>query len=184
MRTSSASSRRASAASCRRRTSTARRRSARPGGASRRARRPRRTRRAEESRLTRTGRRKLATILRRQHAHPLNNAREDSRVASRLRTILCGLATIAALSTAGVTGTAAATTGLVAAYSFDSNSTSVLDASGNGNNGAATNATWVAGGTYGGAWSFDGATSLVSVPDSLSLHMTGGYTVEAWVDPA
>ena len=43
-------------------------------------------------------------------------------------------------------------TGLVAAYSFDAGSGTVLtDVSGNGNNGTITNATWTTSGKYGGA---------------------------------
>ena len=51
----------------------------------------------------------------------------------------------------------AATTGLVAAYGFDEGSgTTVTDASGNGNNGTITNATWVTTGKYGEALKFNG----------------------------
>jgi PKD repeat protein len=75
--------------------------------------------------------------------------------------------------------------GLVAAYSFDQGSgTTLVDDSGNGNNGTLANAAWVAGGRFGGALQFNGSPgSLVTVPDSTSLHLTAGMTLEAWVKP-
>jgi hypothetical protein len=91
------------------------------------------------------------------------------------------MATIVVLSSAGASGAAAATPGLVAAYSFDS-ATSVVDASGNDNTGTTKNTTWVASGKYGGALSFDGTSAWVTVPDSASLHFSNGFTVEAWVN--
>ncbi len=77
------------------------------------------------------------------------------------------------------------TAGLVAAYNFDQGSGSVLtDVSGNNNNGTITNAPWVTNGKFGGALSFSGAlNSLVSIPNSSSLQLTTGMTLEAWVDP-
>src|SRR5882672_7516671 len=104
-------------------------------------------------------------------------------MAPRLRTFLCGMSMIVVLSSAGVSGAAAATPGLVAAYSFDS-ATAVSDASGNGNTGTAKNTGWVSSGKYGGALSFDGTSSWVTVPDSASLHFSNGFTVEAWVNPS
>jgi chitodextrinase len=75
-------------------------------------------------------------------------------------------------------------TGLVAAYSFDAGSgTTVGDLSGNGNTGTITNATWTTTGKFGGALSFNGTDAWVTVPDSASLHLTTGMTLEAWVDP-
>ena len=77
-------------------------------------------------------------------------------------------------------------TGLVAAYGFDVGSgTAAPDASGNGNNGTLTNATWAGAtaGRFGNALSFNGTSAYVSVPDSASLDLTTGMTVEAWVNP-
>jgi len=105
-------------------------------------------------------------------------------MVSCLRAFLCGTTTIVVLMSAGFAGAAAAATPvLVAAYSFYSPS-SVADASGNGNNGTTKNTSSVSAGKYGGALSFDGISSMVTVPDSASLHFTNGFTVEAWVDPA
>ena len=81
--------------------------------------------------------------------------------------------------------TKAAASGLVAAYGFDQGSgTTVTDASGNGNNGTITNATWSTSGKYGGALQFNGTSALVTIPDSASLHLTTGLTLEAWVNPS
>jgi fibronectin type 3 domain-containing protein len=86
--------------------------------------------------------------------------------------------------------TAAATvpappSGLVAAYAFDEGSgTTVTDASGKGNTGTITNATWSTSGRFGGALSFNGTTSVVTIPDSSSLHLSSGLTLEAWVGPS
>ncbi len=79
----------------------------------------------------------------------------------------------------------AAVPGLVAAYAFDEGSgTSVADASGSGNTGTAANTTWAGTGKYGGALSFNGTSSRVTVPDSASLQLTGAMTLEAWVNPS
>jgi fibronectin type 3 domain-containing protein len=74
---------------------------------------------------------------------------------------------------------------LVASYSFDEGSgTTVADSSGNGNNGTIANATWTTSGKFGGALSFNGTNARVDVPDSTSLHLATGMTLEAWVNPA
>ena len=79
----------------------------------------------------------------------------------------------------------AAPSGLVAAYGFDEGSgTTVTDASGNGNNGTITNATWATSGKYGDALQFNGTNALVTVPDAASLHLSSGMTLEAWVNPS
>ena len=75
--------------------------------------------------------------------------------------------------------------GLVAAYSFNEGTGATLyDSSGNGNNGVISNATWSTAGTFGDALSFNGSNSLVTIPDSPSLNLTSGMTIEAWVNPA
>ncbi len=74
---------------------------------------------------------------------------------------------------------------LVAAYAFNEGAgTTANDASGGGNVGTVSNATWVTG-KYGGGLKFTGATnSYVSVPNSPSLGLTTGMTLEAWVAPS
>ena len=85
----------------------------------------------------------------------------------------------------GVQEAIAAPSGLVAAYAFDEGSgTTVTDASGNGNNGTITNATWSTAGKFGKALQFNGTSALVTIPDAASLHLTTGMTLEAWVNPS
>ena len=73
--------------------------------------------------------------------------------------------------------------GLAAAYAFSEGSgTTTTDSSGNGNGGELTNATWTTG-KFGNALSFNGTSALVTVPDSPSLDLTTGMTLEAWVSP-
>src|SRR4051812_22721540 len=77
----------------------------------------------------------------------------------------------------------AAGSGLVAQYHFDEGNGSIAyDASGNGNDGTISNAKWVTGKSQ-DALSFNGANSMVTVPDSPSLDLTTGMTIEAWVRP-
>ncbi|NRQ31396.1 PKD domain-containing protein [Nonomuraea sp. NN258] len=74
--------------------------------------------------------------------------------------------------------------GLVAAYGMNEGTgVGVGDSSSAGNPGTATATTWAATGKYGKALSFDGSSSWVTVPDSASLRLTEGMTVEAWVRP-
>ena len=72
----------------------------------------------------------------------------------------------------------------VAAYAFEEGTgTTVTDQSGNGNNGTLTNTTWVAAGKYGRALSFNGTSSRLTVPNSTSLQLSTGMTLETWVNP-
>ena len=88
-------------------------------------------------------------------------------------------------SNTATAATPAASSGLVAAYGFNEGSgTTVTDASGNGNNGTITNATWVTTGKYGDALKFNGTSALVTIPDAASLHLSTGMTLEAWVNPS
>ncbi len=76
--------------------------------------------------------------------------------------------------------------GIVAAYGFDTGSgTAVTDGSGNSNNGTLTNATWAGAtsGRFGNALSFNGTNASVSIPDSNTLDLTAGMTIEAWINP-
>jgi hypothetical protein len=73
--------------------------------------------------------------------------------------------------------------GLVAAYSFNEGSgTGANDSSGKANHGTTSGgATWTAAGKNSGALTFNGTNALVTVPDSASLDLTTGLTIEAWV---
>jgi hypothetical protein len=74
--------------------------------------------------------------------------------------------------------------GLVGAWGFnEASGTTVADASGNGNTGTISGATRTTGGKFGGALSFNGTSDWVTVPDSASLDVTTGVTMEAWVRP-
>ena len=103
------------------------------------------------------------------------------------RRVVVVFAVLSALVFVLVSGSAtpAATSGLVAAFSFDEGSGStVADASGNGNNGTVANTTWAAAGKYGKALSFNGTSARVTVPNAASLQLSAGMTLEAWVNPA
>ena len=79
----------------------------------------------------------------------------------------------------------AASSGLVAAYSFSEGTGATLaDVSGNGNTGTITNATWTTSGKYGNALVFNGTTSRVTIADTAALHLSTGMTLEAWVRPS
>jgi RHS repeat-associated protein len=72
--------------------------------------------------------------------------------------------------------------GLVAAYGLDEGTgTAVADASGTGNGGTASGASWVDPGKYGKALSFDGTDDYVSIADASPLDLAGTGTVMAWV---
>jgi RHS repeat-associated protein len=74
--------------------------------------------------------------------------------------------------------------GLVAAYAFDDGTGSTTqDASGHGNPGTISGASWTAAGKHGGALSFDGVDDIVSVADATSLDLDDGMTLMAWVRP-
>ena len=75
--------------------------------------------------------------------------------------------------------------GLVAAYSFDAGSgTTAADSSGKGNIGTLANTTWTTAGKFGGALTFNGTSSQVSIPDNTTLDLTNGMTLSAWVYPS
>jgi hypothetical protein len=82
------------------------------------------------------------------------------------------------------TPTSSLPTGLVAAYAFDETSGStVADASGNNNTGTlGSTVTRTTEGRFGGALVFNGE-SFVTIPNSGSLALTSGMTLEAWVLP-
>ena len=72
----------------------------------------------------------------------------------------------------------------MAAYGFDEGSGTVVnDASGNGNNGTISGATWTTSGKYGNALTFNGTSALVTINNAPSLQLTSAMTLEAWVYP-
>jgi Concanavalin A-like lectin/glucanases superfamily/Domain of unknown function (DUF1929)/Bacterial Ig domain/Kelch motif len=81
-------------------------------------------------------------------------------------------------------GTSAGQPGLVAAYAFDEGAgTTVIDYSGNDNTGTLSGGVaWTPQGRLGGALVFHGS-AMVTVPNSASLALTDGMTLEAWVYP-
>ena len=75
--------------------------------------------------------------------------------------------------------------GLVGAWGFsEGTGGTTADASGNGNTGTITGATWTAQGRHGNALSFNGTGNVVRVASSASLNLTTGMTLSAWVRPA
>ena len=74
--------------------------------------------------------------------------------------------------------------GLVVGLAFNEGAGGVAhDISGYGNHGTLSGATWVAGGRYGKALSFNGTSSWVTIPNSLSIGALATVTLEAWVYP-
>ena len=75
------------------------------------------------------------------------------------------------------------TNGLIAYYPFNGNAN---DESGNGNNGTVTAATLALDrfGIANAAYAFDGASSMITAPDSPSLRIPGDITVACWVNLA
>ncbi len=73
---------------------------------------------------------------------------------------------------------------LVASYGFEEASGSAVgDSSGNGNAGTIAGAARTAAGRFGRAVGFDGVNDWITVPDSSTLDLYNGMTVEAWVKP-
>ena len=80
---------------------------------------------------------------------------------------------------------AGAQSGPVAAYGFNEGAgTAVIDASGTGNGGTVSNAAWTPSGRFGGALSFNGTSSMVTINHAASLSFTSAMTMEAWVRTA
>ena len=74
--------------------------------------------------------------------------------------------------------------GLVAAYNFNEGSgAKLLDRSGHSNHGTILNGAWTTG-KFGGALAFNGSSTRVVIPNSPSLALSRGATLEAWVCPA
>jgi uncharacterized protein YjdB len=117
-----------------------------------------------------------------------NTAVVTVNTTGSVKAVAAGSATIQA-TYGGFSGNATATvnttpppTGLVAAYAFNEGvGNTVTDASGHGNTGTISGATWTASGKFGGALSFNGSSSWVTVNDAASIDLTNGVTLEAWV---
>ncbi len=74
------------------------------------------------------------------------------------------------------------TNGLVLYYTFDADEGLIIrDHSRHGNHGTATNVRWSEEGVPGRALVFHGQGSLVTVPHSPTLDLSGGFTVAAWI---
>ena len=74
--------------------------------------------------------------------------------------------------------------GLVAAFGFEEGTGSTTaDASGNGNTGTISGATWTTQGRFGQALSFNGSSSRVSVAAAASLNLGAAMTLEGWITP-
>ena len=107
-----------------------------------------------------------------------DTALDTSQIQSDMTTPVAAMPVTQALATATSSPTP------VAAFGFDEDSgRAVVDASGSGNDGTAAHTTWTATGKYGGALSFNGTSSRVTIPDSASLQLTRAMTLEAWVNP-
>src|SRR3954447_762961 len=111
----------------------------------------------------------------------VNSTCRDFRTARSL-VVLIGIAVALAMAGADRAGAAGPLPGIVAAYSFDQTSGSVLaDMSGNGHDGTISGATWTSSGRYGGALSFDGTNASVDLGQLGTFYKTG-FTYEAWID--
>ncbi len=64
---------------------------------------------------------------------------------------------------------------------LNESSGTLLDSSGQSNNGANQGATYGAGGRYNTAIQFNGSTNYIDIPNSTSLNPTSEITLEAWV---
>ena len=73
---------------------------------------------------------------------------------------------------------------MVAAFSFDEGAGAVADASGNGNDGHDFERDLDERGQVWWCAVFNGTSARVTVPNSASLQLSSGMTLEAWVDPA
>jgi hypothetical protein len=77
-----------------------------------------------------------------------------------------------------------AATGLVLALGFDEGTgTASSDKSGLANNAVLANTTWTPSGRFGSAVVFNGTTSWATVADNVTLDLTTGMTLSAWVRP-
>jgi chitodextrinase len=125
-----------------------------------------------------------------QIATPTGTNYSDSGLAANSTYSYRVQAMDAAGNLSGYSGVASVTTlsapsGLVAAYGFNEGAgTTVTDASGNGNNGTISGATWTTSGRYGNALVFNGTSALVTINNATTLQLSTAMTLEAWVNPS
>lgn len=80
-------------------------------------------------------------------------------------------------------GSPSAAAGLVAAYGFEeADGNSIIDLSGQGNNGLLDGAVRVAG-RFGRALKFDGQGAQVIIPHTSALNLRSSFTLAAWIRP-
>ncbi|MDX6411697.1 MAG: hypothetical protein QOE91_1213, partial [Gaiellaceae bacterium] len=118
----------------------------------------------------------------------------DSRLVADVSHVVSAAARVAAgyVATSSVTVTVSnggspppPPSGLVAAWGFNEGSgSSVADASGKGHVGTLSSTSWSAAGKFGGALSFNGSSSWVTVADASDLDFSSALTLEAWVRPS
>jgi hypothetical protein len=74
------------------------------------------------------------------------------------------------------------TNGLVGWWPFNGNAN---DESGNGNNGTVNGATLTTdrNGNVNSAYSFDGTSNFINIPDNSTLDLTSNFTISAWFNP-
>src|SRR5690242_16906567 len=114
---------------------------------------------------------------------PMPSRARAVALGTSVRAAVAALAGSALMVLALTAASHAQVNGLVAAYSFNEGAgTAVADASGAGNSGVVSNATWATG-KYGGGLVFNGTSSRVNVSSSSSLQLTSAMTLEAWVNP-
>ena len=95
------------------------------------------------------------------------------------------LSPYSSIATASTLATTPTPPGLVGAWGFEEGAgTTTADASGKGNLGTVSGASWTTQGRYGNALSFDGSSSVVRVADSASLDLSTAMTLSAWIRPA
>ena len=68
----------------------------------------------------------------------------------------------------------------IAYYKLDTNNTTQPDATGNGNSGAVSGATYTSSGKINGSYDFDGTDDYVYIPDILG-NMSSNFTLNFWI---
>jgi hypothetical protein len=101
-----------------------------------------------------------------------------------------GTPTIPAPLTSSVQGIQASENGVrwvgsgpAAAFSFNEGTGATVTSTDGALTGTISGATWVDGGRFGKALSFDGINDMVTINATTALDLTSGMTLEAWVNP-